>query len=101
VRWQSEQRNGKDCAVFSVTDNGYGIATQHLERLTQRFYRVDNDRSREGGGTGLGLAIVKHVLQRHSAELEIESQEEEGSVFSCVFPIGKMVNAQLSSSSIN
>lgn len=101
VRWQSDQRNGKDCAVFSVTDNGYGIASQHLERLTQRFYRVDTDRSREGGGTGLGLAIVKHVLQRHAAELEIESQEEEGSVFRCVFPIGKIVNAQLTSASIN
>jgi len=85
VRWQREQRNGRDCAVFSVADNGYGIAAQHLDRLTQRFYRVDTDRSRDGGGTGLGLAIVKHVLQRHMAELEIESQEEEGSVFRCVF----------------
>jgi two-component system phosphate regulon sensor histidine kinase PhoR len=92
VRWLSEQRSGKPYAVFSVTDNGYGVAAQHLERLTQRFYRVDTDRSREGGGTGLGLAIVKHVLQRHSAELEIESQEEVGSVFRCVFPIDKLVN---------
>jgi two-component system phosphate regulon sensor histidine kinase PhoR len=95
VRWQSEQHNGKPCAVFSVTDNGYGIAAQHLERLTQRFYRVDTDRSREGGGTGLGLAIVKHVLQRHAAELEINSQEDEGSVFKCLFPQGKIVSAQL------
>lgn len=85
VRWQRQQRNGRDCTVFSVTDNGYGVAAQHLDRLTQRFYRVDTDRSRDGGGTGLGLAIVKHVLQRHTAELEIESQVEKGSVFRCVF----------------
>ena len=59
VAWQ----NGPDGPFFAVKDNGYGIAPQHLGRLTQRFYRVDTDRSREGGGTGLGLAIVKHVLQ--------------------------------------
>jgi two-component system phosphate regulon sensor histidine kinase PhoR len=94
VRWKSGQHNGKTCALFSVTDNGYGIAAQHLQRLTQRFYRVDTDRSREGGGTGLGLAIVKHVLQRHSAELEIHSQEEEGSVFICVFPQGQIASAK-------
>ena len=89
VKWQRQQRNDRECAVFSVTDNGYGVAAQHLDRLTQRFYRVDTDRSREGGGTGLGLAIVKHVLQRHMAELEIESQEDEGSVFRCVFFLDK------------
>jgi two-component system phosphate regulon sensor histidine kinase PhoR len=94
VRWQIGRHNDNDCAIFSVTDNGYGIAAQHLERLTQRFYRVDTDRSRERGGTGLGLAIVKHVLQRHSAELQIESQEDEGSVFRCVFAKEKITNAE-------
>ncbi|MFT6408752.1 MAG: two-component system phosphate regulon sensor histidine kinase PhoR [Arenicella sp.] len=93
VRWQNSKQNGNSCAIFSVKDNGYGIATQHLERLTQRFYRVDTDRSRERGGTGLGLAIVKHVLQRHSAELQIESHEDEGSVFRCVFPQGQVAKA--------
>jgi len=88
VRWQTRGNS----AVFSVEDNGFGIAAQHLERLTQRFYRVDTDRSREGGGTGLGLAIVKHVLQRHSAELEISSQEGEGSTFACVFPNTQLAN---------
>ncbi len=83
IRWKSSP----EAAIFSVTDNGFGVAAQHLERLTQRFYRVDNDRSREGGGTGLGLAIVKHVLQRHNADLEIISEEGEGSTFKCVFPI--------------
>ena len=81
VQWH----NSADGPCFVVKDNGYGIAPQHLSRLTQRFYRVDTDRSREGGGTGLGLAIVKHVLQRHDAELIIRSEEEEGSIFKCVF----------------
>jgi len=79
-----------DSAIFSVKDNGLGIATHHLERLTQRFYRVDTDRSREGGGTGLGLAIVKHVLQRHDGELRISSKEGKGSEFSCIFPSSKI-----------
>ena len=60
--------------VFSVRDSGIGIAAEHLPRLTERFYRVDRSRSRATGGTGLGLAIVKHVLLRHQAELDIESE---------------------------
>ena len=87
VRWHSELRNGVDTAIFSVHDNGGGIAAEHLDRLTQRFYRVDNNRSRDSGGTGLGLAIVKHVLQRHNAELIINSTEGVGSEFICVIPI--------------
>jgi len=82
IKWH----NSAQGARFTVKDNGLGIAAQHISRLTQRFYRVDADRSREGGGTGLGLAIVKHVLQRHMAELQINSEEGEGSSFSCVFP---------------
>jgi len=85
IRWYQSATG----AVFAVSDNGDGIAPHHLERLTQRFYRVDTDRSREGGGTGLGLAIVKHVLQRHNAELEISSDVGEGSTFQCVFPINQ------------
>jgi two-component system phosphate regulon sensor histidine kinase PhoR len=73
-------------AVFSVRDNGIGIAPEHLPRLTERFYRVDRSRSRETGGTGLGLAIVKHVLNRHQARLEITSEPGRGSTFSVVFP---------------
>lgn len=71
---------------FSVTDDGFGIATEHIERLTERFYRVDSSRSRETGGTGLGLAIVKHVLYQHNSHLQIKSTEEVGSTFSAVFP---------------
>ncbi len=73
-------------AVFSVSDNGPGIEPRHIPRLTERFYRVDHSRSRETGGTGLGLAIVKHVLTRHQATLEIESELGKGSRFSAVFP---------------
>ncbi len=72
--------------IFSVKDDGIGIEAQHIPRLTERFYRVDRGRSRESGGTGLGLAIVKHVLTRHQATLEIESQPGSGSRFSVRFP---------------
>lgn len=71
---------------FAVEDDGLGIAPQHLERLTERFYRIDSGRSRATGGTGLGLAIVKHVLYQHEAQLTIESTEGKGSTFSAVFP---------------
>jgi len=65
-----------------VSDQGDGISSEHLPRLTERFYRVDTARSREMGGTGLGLAIVKHVLNRHRGRLEIVSKRGEGSRFS-------------------
>ena len=83
LRWSGEGSGG---GRFSVHDSGIGIALQHLPRLTERFYRVDRGRSREAGGTGLGLAIVKHVLERHQAVLQVESEPGQGSVFSVVFP---------------
>ncbi len=73
-------------ALFSVRDTGPGIEARHIPRLTERFYRVDQSRSRETGGTGLGLAIVKHVLTRHQAALEVESEPGRGSCFCAVFP---------------
>jgi len=79
-------RGHAEGAEFVVADTGIGIAAQHLPRLTERFYRVDRSRSRETGGTGLGLAIVKHVLTRHRASLEIESEPGQGSRFSARFP---------------
>lgn len=82
IRWYADERG----AHFEVTDNGPGIPEEHLPRLTERFYRVDQSRSRDSGGTGLGLAIVKHVLQRHQGTLEILSRVEEGSTFICHFP---------------
>lgn len=77
-------------AEFAVADTGPGIAPEHLPRLTERFYRVDRSRSRETGGTGLGLAIVKHVVQRHGAELKIESTLGVGSRFSIIFPASRL-----------
>jgi two-component system, OmpR family, phosphate regulon sensor histidine kinase PhoR len=75
---------------FAVRDSGPGIAPEHISRLTERFYRVDRSRSRETGGTGLGLAIVKHVVQRHGAELKIESTPGAGSMFAIVFPASRL-----------
>ncbi|WP_018412688.1 phosphate regulon sensor histidine kinase PhoR [Methyloversatilis thermotolerans] len=83
LRWHIEPDGG---GMFSVSDNGIGIAAQHIPRLTERFYRVDRGRSRETGGTGLGLAIVKHVLERHQATLHVESQPGVGSTFTVRFP---------------
>lgn len=84
-QWQADGR-----VEFVVRDSGPGIAPEHIPRLTERFYRVDRSRSRDTGGTGLGLAIVKHVAQRHGAELKIESALGKGSVFTIVFPTGRV-----------
>jgi two-component system phosphate regulon sensor histidine kinase PhoR len=86
------RRRGEQ-AVFSVSDTGPGIEPRHIPRLTERFYRVDHSRSRETGGTGLGLAIVKHVLTRHQATLEIDSEPGKGSRFSAVFPARRVRSA--------
>jgi two-component system phosphate regulon sensor histidine kinase PhoR len=72
------EESGPDMLLMSVTDEGEGIAPEHLPRLTERFYRVDPSRSRAIGGTGLGLAIVKHVVGRHRGRLEIRSTLGEG-----------------------
>jgi two-component system phosphate regulon sensor histidine kinase PhoR len=82
MRWWVDEDGGH----FSVTDTGIGVPLEHIPRLTERFYRVDQGRSRATGGSGLGLAIVKHVLQRHGAELEVRSAPGKGSTFSCHFP---------------
>ncbi|ATC87593.1 MULTISPECIES: phosphate regulon sensor histidine kinase PhoR [Pseudoalteromonas] len=88
VCWQ--RKNNK--ARFSVTDNGDGIAPEHINRLTERFYRVDKARSRTTGGSGLGLAITKHVLTRHDSKLNISSEVNKGSCFSFEFSIDKIVS---------
>jgi two-component system phosphate regulon sensor histidine kinase PhoR len=75
-----------DGAWVSVRDFGPGIPSEHVPRLTERFYRVDTAASREKGGTGLGLAIVKHILARHRGRLAIESRLGEGSSFSVWLP---------------
>jgi len=75
------------CVSICVEDTGPGIEYEHIPRLTERFYRVDEGRSRETGGTGLGLAIVKHVLDRHSASLHVQSIVGKGTLFRCDFPV--------------
>ncbi|MBN3561862.1 phosphate regulon sensor histidine kinase PhoR [Aliamphritea spongicola] len=82
IRWWVD-KNG---AHFAVKDNGPGIDSIHIDRLSERFYRVDESRSSDSGGTGLGLAIVKHVLNRHGGKLAIKSTLGKGSTFSCHFP---------------
>ncbi len=88
MRWWTDA----DGAYLSVADTGKGIAKEHLPRLCERFYRVEDGRERVGGrGTGLGLAIVKHALTRHGGRLKIESELGKGSVFTCIFPAASMV----------
>jgi two-component system phosphate regulon sensor histidine kinase PhoR len=72
--------------AVAVRDEGDGIAAGHLPRLTERFYRIDDARSRQLGGTGLGLAIVKHVLNRHRGRLDIQSTAGKGSTFTVTLP---------------
>ena len=72
--------------ALRVRDRGAGIAREHLPRLTERFYRVEGQKSGERAGTGLGLAIVKHVMNRHRGGLSVESRPGEGSVFTAYFP---------------
>ncbi len=72
---------------LSVEDHGIGIPRRDLERVFERFYRVDRGRSRETGGTGLGLAIVRHVAGNHAGEVRVESREGEGSTFTLRVPV--------------
>jgi len=76
----------KGQGILSVTDSGIGISKEHLNKITDRFYRVDTDRSRNSGGTGLGLAIVKNIMDHHNGSIEIKSDTSKGSTFSLVFP---------------
>ena len=89
LRWRPAGEGGE----FSVEDTGIGISSEHLPRLTERFYRVDRGRSRETGGTGLGLSIVKHALARHQATLEIASTPGKGSRFTARFPAARLAQA--------
>lgn len=81
VRWAGDG----ETVTLAVIDHGVGIQEEHIPRLTERFYRVDESRSSQTGGTGLGLAIVKHVAASHGATLNIQSQPGKGSTFSLSF----------------
>jgi two-component system, OmpR family, sensor histidine kinase SenX3 len=84
VRVAGVQDNGE--IKLSVVDAGVGIPARDLERIFERFYRVDHGRSRESGGTGLGLSIVRHVASNHQGRVEVDSREGEGSTFTLVLP---------------
>jgi two-component system phosphate regulon sensor histidine kinase PhoR len=96
MRWWTDEEG----AHFSVSDTGMGIPAEHIPRLTERFYRVDAGRSRATGGSGLGLAIVNHVLQRHSARLEIVSTLGAGSTFTCHFPVERIAPLEPTTSAV-
>jgi signal transduction histidine kinase len=81
---RSEER---DYVRLSVQDSGIGIPARDLDRIFERFYRVDHGRSRDTGGTGLGLSIVRHVANNHQGWVDVESREGEGSTFSLVLPL--------------
>ncbi|HEY5653398.1 MAG TPA: ATP-binding protein [Pontiella sp.] len=82
--WAEKQ---KKQVVIYVKDEGFGIDQQHLDRLFERFYRVDTARSRKLGGTGLGLSIVKHIIQVHGGTIRVESAIGSGSTFSIYLPL--------------
>ncbi|WP_053228198.1 sensor histidine kinase [Spirochaeta cellobiosiphila] len=84
IQIQAEQN--KTSTIIRVIDNGPGIPEQYLERIFERFFRVDKARSREVGGTGLGLAIVKHIAMVHGGTVEVESDEGSGSTFTLTIP---------------
>ncbi len=84
VRVSGSQADGE--IRLSVSDTGVGIPTRDLERIFERFYRVDHGRSRSTGGTGLGLSIVRHVASNHQGRVEVDSREGEGSTFTLVLP---------------
>jgi len=90
IKWSVDEHGGHFC----VKDNGIGIDSIHVPRLTERFYRVDEGRSTATGGTGLGLAIAKHALYRHGAQLTIDSQLGKGSSFTCHFPSDMLYSTQ-------
>lgn len=76
-------------ASLRVSDKGPGLAREHLPRLTERFYRVEGQKSGERSGTGLGLAIVKHIMNRHRGGMMVESVQRQGATFGVYFPMAK------------
>lgn len=74
-----------DRVVLTVEDTGIGIPSEHIDRVFERFYRVDKSRSKQTGGTGLGLAIVKHIAEQHNAKIEIQSEHQKGTKITVSF----------------
>jgi two-component system phosphate regulon sensor histidine kinase PhoR len=82
-------RRERDMLYLTVTDEGDGIAPEHIPRITERFYRVDPSRSRSLGGTGLGLSIVKHIVERHRGRLRFESELGKGTIVHVLLPVAE------------
>jgi len=87
-----EEATSRSLVRLSVQDHGVGIPAKDLDRIFERFYRVDLGRSRATGGTGLGLSIVRHVATNHQGTVEVDSREGEGSTFTLVIPLGSQVS---------
>lgn len=84
-----DRQPGQRYAAVIVRDHGPGMAREHLPRLTERFYRVEGQKSGERSGTGLGLAIVKHIVNRHRGGLTVESAPGQGAIFTAYFPVAE------------
>ena len=82
------QKTQENCLI-TIEDNGLGIPSKHVERIFERFYRVEKSRSKERGGTGLGLAIVKQILDAHKATIQVESKANKGTTFIFELPLGE------------
>jgi two-component system phosphate regulon sensor histidine kinase PhoR len=91
ITMEAEERG--DQVVLKISDTGIGIPVEEVQRLGERFYRVDKARSRELGGTGLGLSIVKHLMLAHGGRMEIESRPGRGTTVSLCFPLNGPVKA--------
>ena len=83
----AERLGERETVRIAVVDHGIGIPARDLDRIFERFYRVDHGRSRDTGGTGLGLSIVRHVASNHHGWVDVESREGEGSTFTLVLPL--------------
>jgi len=81
-----------DYVTVTVRDNGPGIASIHLKRIFERFYRIDKSRSKNLGGTGLGLSIVKHILEAHDSKIKVESTVGQGTSFIFKLKLGRVIN---------
>lgn len=87
-------KKNEEIAEITITDQGVGIAEEDIDRIFERFYRVDSARSRETGGTGLGLSIVKHVISNHGGDVQVWSVPGTGSTFTVLLPITQIKGEQ-------
>jgi two-component system sensor histidine kinase SenX3 len=87
-------KKNEEIAEITITDQGVGIAEEDIDRIFERFYRVDSARSRETGGTGLGLSIVKHVISNHGGDVQVWSVLGTGSTFTVLLPINQTKEEQ-------